>query len=71
MKTNNKIKSVIFNGEDGDTLTIEYDNVGDPYYDGIRIQYYSGDVNMYSPHMFLQQNEIKKLSDFLITLLGK
>jgi|GEM_PF-2787437 len=63
MKVNRHIGAKIFRGEDGDSLTIRYDNRGEPFREGVNIELQDDDYNGVS--IFLDERELKELKDFL------
>lgn len=67
MRVDHTMASVSFQGEDGDVLTIGYDNRGDPYRKGVRL-------DMDSPcrsaraYVFLEDREATELRDLMLRL---
>jgi len=64
MKVNRGARSERFEGEDGGSLVVEYDNRGDPYVEGVTLRL--SDENYVS--VFLDKGELKRLRDLAIRL---
>jgi len=58
-------KSVTFNGEDGGSLQVSYDNTGEPYRQGISLWLHAGSR---IAGVFLEEAEARKLRDLIDTL---
>lgn len=69
-KLNNKAKPIQFNGEDGESLTIYQTNMGEPYRDGISLEFSDeGNCNYYGG--FFELSEVRRLHKFLSEYLNE
>jgi hypothetical protein len=64
MRIDRGIKRVDFEGEDGDTLSVHYDNRGDPYRQGVTLDLRNADTQD-SVGVFLESREACELRDLL------
>lgn len=62
MKVNSQVKPIMFHGENGETLEVQRDNMGEPYRDGVHFGF-DDEFNFVS--IFLNVSEIRKLKKFL------
>ena len=67
MRVNDKIKPVVFTGEDNSRLSISRSNMGEPYRDGVDFSI-EHDDNYVS--VFVETWELESMRDFLIGYLG-
>ena len=65
MKVNKYEKHKTFHGEDGETLHVRYDNRGDPYRQGVSLDFDGCDNYV---GMFLEDGEARGLRDVLLAL---
>ena len=58
-------QSRTFRGEEGETLRVHYDNRGEPYQEGVTLDFEDDDKFI---GVFLETREAKELRDVLLTL---
>jgi hypothetical protein len=68
MKIEWKAKPLVFNGDDGQLLSVYADNQGEPYREGVRFLFESNSRTTTS--VMLDYSEIKQLRDKLGEFLG-
>jgi len=61
-KTRLRLKS-----EEGDSLTVQYDNRGDPYTEGVVLEVHTA-YNGKDTSVYLEGSEVKELRDLLLKL---
>jgi len=66
MKLKNNIERLYLVGEEGETLTIEYNNLGEPFREGVSFTIRNHDWMS----VMLDKEDTKKVADKLAALLG-
>lgn len=67
MKFNLFAKSLVLQGEDGETLRLNATNQGEPYRNGIQFSFDYDDKSVYG---FFEERDARALRDFLNEALG-
>lgn len=62
MKVDRNSKTLLLQGEDGETLAVMYDNRGEPYREGISVEFHDRDVAL---GVFLHKEDTVALRDLL------
>lgn len=71
MKVDKYSARVAFKGENGEHLSVSYDNRGEPYREGITLQLNEDMDRFRYASVFLEEREVKELRDLLNTLYPK
>lgn len=70
MKTiDRNVKPLVFKGEGEDHLTIRYSNRGEPYREGVEVEWILGNDWGSNVSVFLETEEMKRLRDTLNKML--
>jgi len=64
MKIDRNVKRIEFQGEEGETLVVHYDNRGEPYRQGVTLDLRNSDIER-EVAVFLENREACELRDFL------